>query len=121
MNTGLRPANTLSRVYLYRQPVDFRKSYRGLSAIIELELGHNPFDGELYVFINRQRNKIKCLFWERNGFVLYYKALAEEKFQWPKHDEDILSVTGQQINWLLDGYDIMQMRGHKTLHYNSIF
>ena len=120
MSDSLRPANTLPRVYLYRQPVDFRKSHRGLSTIVELELNHNPFDGELYVFINRQRNKIKLLFWERNGFVLYYKALAEEKFHWPKHDEDVLTVTGQQINWLLDGYDITQMRGHKTLRYDSV-
>ncbi len=67
----MRPANTLPVVYLYRNAVDFRKASLGLSAIVERELGRNPFDGELYVFINRQRNKIKCLFWERNGFVLY--------------------------------------------------
>ena len=121
MSTSLRPASTLPRVYLYREPIDFRKSHRGLSAIVELELGHNPFSGDLYVFVNRQRNKIKALFWERNGFVLYYKALAEEKFRWPKHDETVLVVNGQQINWLLDGYDITQMRGHKTLHYDSVF
>lgn len=121
MTDTLRPANSLPRVYLYRQPVDFRKSYRGLSAIVELELKHNPFDGELYVFINRQRNKLKCLFWERNGFVLYYKALAEEKFQWPKHDDPVMSITGQQMTWLLDGLDITQMQGHKTLHYESVF
>ena len=94
MTEILRPANTLPRVYLYRTPVDFRNSYRGPGAIVERELGHNPFDGELYVFINRQHNEIKCLFWERNGFVLYYKALAEEKFKWPRHDEDLMTVTG---------------------------
>ena len=121
MTHELRPATSLPRIHLYRKPVDFRKSYRGLSAIVELELGHNPFTGELYVFINRQRTKLKCLFWERNGFVLYYKALAEEKFHWPKHDEKLLTVTGQQINWLLDGYDITQMQGHKTLEYESVF
>ena len=121
MTEILRPANTLPRVYLYRNPVDFRKSYRGLGAIVERELGHNPFDGELYVFINRQHNKIKCLFWERNGFVLYYKALAEEKFQWPRQEEDLMTVTGQQMNWLLDGYDLSQMQGHKVLHYDSVF
>ena len=60
----MRPANTLPVVYLYRNAVDFRKASLGLSAIVERELGRNPFDGELYVFINRQRNKIKCLFWE---------------------------------------------------------
>ena len=86
-----------------------------------MELGHNPFDGELYVFINRQRNKIKCLFWERNGFVLYYKALAEEKFTWPKPEEPVMVVTGQHINGLLEGYDLSQMQGHKILQYDTIF
>ena len=51
----LRPALSLPKVYLYRDPIDFRKSHRGLSALVELELGHNPFSGELYVFINKQR------------------------------------------------------------------
>ena len=51
---------------------------------MERELEQNPFNGALYAFTNRRYNKIKCLFWEDNGFVLYYKALAEEKFRWPK-------------------------------------
>lgn len=83
MSHYLRPAYDMPKIYLYRNPVDFRKSFRGLAAIVEQELGHNPFDGGLYAFTNRQRNKIKCLFWEDNGFVLYYKSLAEEKFRWP--------------------------------------
>ncbi|MCK5894751.1 MAG: IS66 family insertion sequence element accessory protein TnpB [Endozoicomonadaceae bacterium] len=49
----------------------------------------------MYVFINRQRNKIKCLFWEVNGFSLYYKSLAEEKLKWPKQNEEIITLTGQ--------------------------
>jgi transposase len=65
-------------------------------------LGHNPFTGELYAFTNRQKNKIKCLFWEQSGFVLYYKSLSEEKIRWPKSEKDLLRITGQQINWLLD-------------------
>jgi transposase len=121
MTRLMRPPETLPQVFLHRDPVDFRKASQGLSAIVEIELGRNPFDGELYVFINRHRNKIKCLFWESNGFVLYYKALAEEKFKWPNQGETVLSVTGQQMNWLLDGYDISQMQGHKVLHYESVF
>jgi transposase len=116
----LRPSLSLQQVYLYRKPVDFRKSYRGLAVIVEQELGHNPFSGQLYVFINRHRNRLKCLFWENNGFVLYYKALAEERFRWPDEDQTLLTVTGQQLNWLLDGYAILQLRGHKRLHYESI-
>lgn len=117
---ALRPSSALPEVYLYRDPVDFRKSYRGLSAIVEQELGRDPFSGKLYIFINRHRNKIKCLFWEDNGFVLYYKALAEEKFRWPDHDQTLLAVTGQQLNWLLDGYDLIHLRPHKKLHYESL-
>jgi len=76
----------------------------------------------LYAFTNRRRNKIKCLHWENNGFVLYYKALAEVKFRWSSHrGEELLSLAGLQINWLLDGYDITLMTGHMQLHYESVF
>ncbi|MGP5144145.1 IS66 family insertion sequence element accessory protein TnpB [Vreelandella alkaliphila] len=82
--------------------------------------GHSPFSGALYAFTNRQRNKIKCLMWEDNGFVLYYKSLAEEKFKWPGPSDELMPLNGEQINWLLDGYDITLLQGHKTLHYESV-
>ena len=116
----LRPSATLERVYLYREPVDFRRSYRGLAAIVEQELGHNPFSGALYIFINRRGNKLKGVFWESNGFVLYYKALAEDCFHWPDHNQAVLTISGQQLNWLLDGYDLSAMRPHRALHYEAL-
>lgn len=117
---ALRPDARLPRVFLYRYPVDFRKSYRGLSAIVEMELGHDPFSGALYAFCNRARDKIKILLWEDTGFVLYYKALAEERFRWPGAGEATLTISGEQLNWLLDGYDIGAMKPHRTLRYESI-
>ena len=116
----LRPAREMPEIYLYRAPIDFRKQANGLALLVEQELGHSPFTGALYAFTNRQRNKIKCLMWEGNGFVLYYKALAEEKFKWPKAADELMSLTGEQINWLLDGYDISLLRGHKTLQYEAL-
>jgi len=113
----LRPSVHLTQVYVYRDSIDFRKGHRGLSALIEHELGHDPFSGSLYVFSNRQRSKIKCLFWEDNGFVLYYKALAEEKFHWPQTEDELLTLTGEQLNWLLEGYNLGLMKPHRTLHY----
>ncbi len=62
MSIIMRPSKTLPEVFIYRDPIDFRKAHRGLAAIVETELGHNLFDGHLYAFTNRQRNKIKCLF-----------------------------------------------------------
>lgn len=121
MTRYFRPSYDMPQIFLYREPIDFRKQSAGLAAIVERELGHNPFDGGLYAFTNRQRNKIKCLYWEDNGFVLYYKALAEEKFRWPRPQEEIMTLTGQQINWLLDGYDISLLKGHRKLQYESVF
>lgn len=115
----LRPGVELTQVFVYRDPVDFRKGHRGLSAIVEQELGHDPFSGTLYVFGNRDRSRIKCLFWEDNGFVLYYKALSEERFRWPQSDEELLIVNGEQLNWLLDGYDLSMMKPHRKLQYES--
>lgn len=120
MSRALRPTAALPRIYLYREPVDFRKSFRGLAAIVEQELDKNPFDGALYAFTNRQRNRIKLLFWEDNGFVLYYKALAEERFHWPGADDTLLVLSAEQLNWLLDGYNISLLRGHRKLHYEAL-
>ena len=117
----MRPSVELPQVYLYRDPVDFRKSFKGLAILVEQELGHDPFEGYLYAFTNRQRNKIKCLFWEDNGFVLYYKSLTEDKFRWPKKTDELVTLTGQQLNWLLDGYDISLMKPHKKRHYDHCF
>ena len=116
----LRPALTMPQIYLYRAPIDFRKQAYGLAALVEQQLGHNPFTGALYAFTNLRCNKIKCLMLEDNGFVLYYKALAEEKFKWPSPADELLSLSAEQINWLLDGYDISLMKGHKKLHYETL-
>jgi transposase len=117
----MRPVVTLTQVFLYSQPIDFRKAHLGLCGIIECELGHDPFAGHLYAFTNKRRNKIKCLFWEDNGFVLYYKSLSEETFKWPMRDDKVITLSGQQVNWLLDGYDISAMKGHKKLYYEAVF
>lgn len=69
VNHNLHPTAEMPVIYLYRDPVDFRKSYRGLSFIVAHELGHDPFNGMLYVFCNRHKDRIKCLFWERTGAV----------------------------------------------------
>ena len=72
----LRPAKQMPEIYLYRAPVDFRKQANGLALLVEQELGHNPFSGALYAFTNRQRNKIKCVMWEDNGFVMLSMAIT---------------------------------------------
>ena len=116
----MRPGDEVE-VYLYRGVVDMRKSIDGLSAIVEQELGLNPFTSQLYVFCNRGRDKIKALYWERSGFVLWYKRLEKQKFPWPRRDEDgVVEMTGRELNWLLDGIDLFRIQPHEELTYENV-
>ena len=116
----IRPGTDVA-VYLCREPVDMRKSIDGLSLLVQEVMECDPFTAAVFVFCNRARDKVKILFWERNGFVVWYKRLEQERFKWPECGEgDRLTVSGQELNWLLDGIDITRMRPHKALHYQSV-
>lgn len=104
-------------IYLHVLPVDFRKSINGLLAIVESELELNAFTGALFLFSNKKRDKLKCLFWDKTGFALFYKRLEKHQFKWPKENElKHLHLSEQQLNWLLSGFDII---GHQPLHYTT--
>jgi len=117
----MRPANDLSAVYLCRDAVDFRKGINGLSVLVEELLELDPFSEQLFVFCNRRRNRIKILYWERSGFCLWQKRLEKARFHWPRRvASETVTLTGQQLNWLLDGYDVMKMKPHKSLFFSSV-
>ena len=108
-------------VYLHRAPVDFRKSINGLSVIVESEMALPPLSGALFVFCNKKRDKLKLLYWDKTGFALWYKRLEQEKFSWPRRMyEAVIALTEDQLHWLLQGYDITQMRPHAPLHYQTL-
>jgi len=118
----MHPGSKIEAVYLCRAPIDFRKSIDGLAGLVEQELGLNPFGTALYAFINRRRDKIKILYWHRNGFCLWYKRLEQERFAWPTPENSQLThlMTMQELEWLLEGFDLWAKRPHKTLHYQTI-
>lgn len=117
----MHPGSQIEQIYLCREPIDFRKSIDGLSVLVEQALEHNPFGSALYVFTNRQRNKIKALYWHRNGFCLWYKRLEAEKFAWPAHSEAATqTISRQEFEWLLEGFDLWRNKPHQTLHFASV-
>jgi transposase len=117
----IRPCNAIEKIYLCRAPVDFRKAINGLSMMVEETLCLDPFSSQLFVFTNKRRNKIKILVWDKTGFILWLKALDNAQFKWPLKDKnEVLTINGQQLNWLLDGIDIFAMKTHKTLHYSTV-
>ncbi len=117
----MRPADNVPQVFLCTQTVDFRKSITGLSLMVEQSLQLDPFAQALYVFTNKRRDKVKILYWEKNGFCLWYRSLEKERFKWPT---DLSSQTylmnGENLNRLLDGFDLWRNKPHERLHYQSV-
>jgi len=104
------------KVYLHREPVDGRKAINGLALLVEQALGLNPFAPALFVFSNRRRDRIKILLWERTGFWLMIKRLEADRFKWPK-ESAVVTLTVEQLHWLLAGIDLAAMRPHPERKY----
>jgi transposase len=72
-----------ARYFLYREPTDIRRSFDGLCGLVTERLGQNPMSGDIFIFINKPRNRMKLLKWEPGGFVLFYKRLERGTFELP--------------------------------------
>ncbi len=107
------------KFHLYSQSTDMRKSFDGLSGLIQNNLGRNPCNGEVFIFINRRRDKIKLLHWQSIGFTLYYKRLEEGTFELPKYDKSVGSIVLNytQIVMIIDGLTIKNI--HKRKRYQA--
>ncbi|MFM0069094.1 IS66 family insertion sequence element accessory protein TnpB [Paraburkholderia aspalathi] len=99
-------------VRLHRDPVDFRESINGLTAIIEQSLALDPFAAAVYGFTNRRRDRIKLIFWDKNGFWLLLKRLEGDRFKWPRRQQAVVEITIEQLQWLFDEIDIDAMKRH---------
>ena len=113
--------NSEVRVYLATTPVDGRKAINGLGAFIVEEFEAPLMDGSVFVFYNRARDRVKCLFWERNGFVLYQKRLERGKFKINSTADGLFVLTQQQLDWLLAGLDFALMSEFPDLNFEHIF
>jgi len=71
-----------ARLFLYQSPVSMRKSFEGLSTIIEQVFPGEFLSGAFFIFLNRYRDHMKVLFWDRDGFVIFYKRLEQGTFSW---------------------------------------
>jgi transposase len=105
----MRPAGENLRIYLHRAPIDMRRGRNGLAALTREVLKEDPFaSGALFVFVGKRYDSLKILTWEKNGFALWWKKIeSAEKYHWPRMlQQEVVTLTVEQLNWLLDGYDI---------------
>jgi transposase len=110
-----------TRIYVATIPVDFRKAINGLAALIMEQFETPVNDGSVYIFYNREKDRVKCLYWDKNGFVLHHKRLDRGKFKFGKSKSGAEVITEQQLSWLLAGLDFMLMAEFPKLDYTHYF
>ncbi|WP_010493869.1 IS66 family insertion sequence element accessory protein TnpB [Paenibacillus elgii] len=108
------------RVYLACGSTDLRKSIDGLAALVQEGFGLDPFSPCPFVFCNRERNKLKILYWEHNGFWLFYRRLERGTFQWPSDKERTFNVSSRELRWLLDGLALRQQQAHSKVTAETV-
>jgi transposase len=117
----MRPMGDL-KVYLHREPIDMRRGRNGLAALVREGMQEDPFAAQaLYVFIGRRYDALKILSWDRNGFAVWWKKIeSDEKFRWPRMlEDDVVTLTAEQLNWLLDGYDVWSAP-HRMIRFTHV-
>ena len=107
------------KIWVFRKPIDFRRSIDGLSAFITNDIKQNPQES-VYLFYNKGKDKIKCLSWHKNGFVLLYKRLEVGRFRLEfNQTTGVIEVNADELGWLLAGLEWQKMRDWKELNYEK--
>lgn len=100
------------KFYLYTQATDMRKSFDGLCGLVTSALRRDPLSGDVYVFVNRRRDRMKLLVWDRTGFWIFYKRLEQGTFQLPHllADKPSLELPYDELMMILAGIDLASIK-----------
>lgn len=101
-------ATGFEKIYVAYGYTDLRRGIDGLASMVELKFALDPFQKNvLFMFCGRRNDRIKCLLWEGDGFVLLYKRLENGRFQWPRTQEEALQITQEEFQMLMSGLSIV--------------
>jgi transposase len=113
----------VERIHLCVAPVDMRKGFDALAAMVREFLGQDPLSGNLFLFVGRGKDRLKILYWDRDGFALWYKRLEEGTFRVPRITPDAVAAGGVELKaselaMMLDGIDLKSVKRTKRLTLN---
>jgi transposase len=109
----IRPDSIGMRIWLATAPLDMRRSFDALAKQVRTILAHDPMSGHLFVFRNRSHQRVKILWWDRDGYAIYYKRLERGTFEFPSSTEKSVAIDSAQLMKLLSGLDIAN---HSSRH-----
>ena len=97
-----------ARIYYCADPTDMRKGFDSLAALVRDHLGHDPLSGHLFLFVGRSRDRLKILYWDADGFALWYKRLEVGTFRLPvlKAGQAKVELKASELAMLLEGIDL---------------
>jgi transposase len=100
------------RVFLHAPPTDLRKGFDALCGLVTAAFGQDPTSGHLFLFVNRRRDRMKILYWDRDGLAIWYKRLESGSFQIPTTATEAVSIemTATQLSLILSGIDLSSAR-----------
>lgn len=101
------------RIWLYSQPTDMRKSFKGLSGLVRNVLEENPLSGALFVFVNRRRTHLKILYFDGSGYCIWMKRLEQGCFQSPVGEGQSIELDRTTLTLILDGIDLNSVQKRK--------
>lgn len=108
------------KAFIATDATDMRKSIDGLSAMVQSILQKDVFSGHLFVFCNKRGDKIKILYWDRNGFCLWYKRLERGVFRLPKVQSKVFMIAPNELNLLLEGIDLTDRNRLSAVEFDAI-
>lgn len=103
------------RYFLFRVPTDMRKSFDSLCALVSSQMKRNFLSGDVFIFVNRDRNRIKLLVWDRSGFVIWYKRLEEGTFELPQFADGVqdAELRWERLVMILEGIQLGSVKERK--------
>jgi transposase len=114
------------RIYVAAEPMDLRRSFDGLAAAVRSVIGRDPLSGHVFAFLNRRRNSLKLLVWDRTGYLLLYKRLERGTFTLstePRHGQRHVEMDAGELALMLEGLDLRgarrQRRWSRTPHEDA--
>ena len=109
------------RYFMYGRRADKRKGFNGLCGLVRIEFLQNPLSGDVFIFINRPRNRIKLLHWQGDGFAIYYKRLEKGTYEMPEINSASASIEldAQQLLLILEGISLLSVKKRRryTQHF----
>jgi transposase len=103
------------RFYLCTQSTDMRKGFDALAELARQVHGQDIFSGSLFIFISRRRDRLKILYWDKDGLALWYKRLEGGTFRLPRYCDHGVSIKASELAMLLDGVDLRSLKRSKRL------